>query len=451
MARSKGLTAAQIQELVGGLEVTVEPVGRLQEYAGNAKEHTAEQVGQIKESMRQVGFCDPIGVWTNAEGKSEVVEGHGRLMAALELGLESVPVIHLDGLTDEQRRFYALVHNQLTMSTGWDFGKLDAELRELSDFDMADFGFDDIELPSDDDVEITEDEPDEDAEDRVKPGELWHMGGHVLLCGDSTDAKAVGRLMSAMPSAGGAASADLLLTDPPYNVALGQNGNRRKDGLIIANDNWSSDEAFVEFLQSVFGNALSAMRPGAAFYVWYASMQSANFIEAAKRAGMDVKQILVWAKNTFALGRQDYQWRHELCLYGWKSGAAHYFTDSRKESTVIADDRSPIGMSKAELVEFVKDLLAQKGATTVLEFDKPARSELHPTMKPVGLFAYQIMNSTRRGETVLDVFGGSGTSVVACEQTGRHCACVELDPHYASVIIDRWERLTGGTAERIGE
>lgn len=145
MARGKGLTAAQIQELVGGLAVTVEPVGRLQEYAGNAKEHTAEQVGQIKESMRQVGFCDPIGVWTNAEGKSEVVEGHGRLMAALELGLESVPVIHLDGLTDEQRRFYALVHNKLTMSTGWDFGKLDAELRELSDFDMGDFGFEDFE------------------------------------------------------------------------------------------------------------------------------------------------------------------------------------------------------------------------------------------------------------------------------------------------------------------
>ena len=150
MASGKGLTAAQIQELVGGLAVTVEPIGRLQEYAGNAKEHTAEQVGQIKESMRQVGFCDPIGVWTNAEGKSEVVEGHGRLMAALELGLESVPVIHLDGLSDEQRRFYALVHNQLTMSTGWDFGKLEEELEDLQsldiDFDMEDFGFDAVEF-----------------------------------------------------------------------------------------------------------------------------------------------------------------------------------------------------------------------------------------------------------------------------------------------------------------
>ena len=174
----------------------------------------------------------------------------------------------------------------------------------------------------------------------------------------------------------------------------------------------------MEFLRAALSCAMGAMRPGAAFYVWYASTQSANFLEAAKRAGMDVKQLLVWAKSTFALGRQDYQWRHELCLYGWKGGAAHYFTDSRRE-------------------------------TTVLEFDKPTRSELHPTMKPVGLFAYQIMNSTRRGETVLDVFGGSGTSVVACEQTGRHCACVELDPHYASVIVDRWERLTGGTAERI--
>lgn len=199
MARGKGLTAAQIQELVGGLAVTVEPVGRLQEYAGNAKEHTAEQIGQIKESMRQVGFCDPIGVWTNAEGKSEVVEGHGRLMAALELGLESVPVIHLDGLTDEQRRFYALVHNQLTMSTGWDFGKLDAELEKLSDFDMAEFGFDadgfgfaeEEEAANADDVpEIDESEP-----PTAKRGQVWKLGEHRLMCGDSTSADDVAKLM----------------------------------------------------------------------------------------------------------------------------------------------------------------------------------------------------------------------------------------------------------------
>ena len=441
-------------------ELTVEevPTESLIPYARNAKIHTNEQIDQICESIGEFGFNDPVAVWDGPDGP-EIIEGHGRVMAAKKLGLDVVPVVRLDHLSDEQRRAYGIVHNKLTMNTGWDFAKLDAELEELAgEFDMADFGFDDIELPSDDEVEITEDEPDGSASGRVKAGELWRMGGHVLLCGDSTDAEAVGLLMSAMPCAGGAASADLLLTDQPYNVALGQHDrpseakqlHRRTDGLVIANDSWSSDEGFVEFLRAALCSAMSAMRPGAAFYVWYASTQSANFLEAAKRAGMDVKQLLVWAKNTFALGRQDYQWRHELCLYGWKGGAAHYFTDSRKESTVITDDRSPNGMSKAELVEFVNDLLAQKGATTVLEFDKPTRSELHPTMKPVSLFAYQIMNSTKRGETVLDVFGGSGTSVVACEQTGRHCACVELDPHYASVIVDRWESLTGGSAEKIG-
>lgn len=435
------------------------PVYELVPYAMNAKIHTTEQVEQIAKSISEFGFNDPVGVWDSPEGL-EIVEGHGRVMAANKLGLKTVPVVRLNHLSDEQRRAYALAHNQLTMNTGFDEDTLSEELEELSAvFDMADFGFDLDEMAGDDDVEVTEDEPDEDAEDRVGPGELWRMGGHVLVCGDSTDPDVIARLMAAMPEAGGAASADLLLTDPPYNVALGQYDSpseakqlhRRTDGLVVANDSWADDEGFVEFLRGALSSAMGALRPGAAFYVWYASMQSANFLEAAKRAGMDVRQILVWAKSTFALGRQDYQWRHELCLYGWKGGAAHYFTDSRKETTVITDDRRPQGMSKAELVEFVDDLLAQRGATTVLEFDKPTRSELHPTMKPVSLFAYQIMNSTKRGQTVLDVFGGSGTSVVACEQTGRHCACVELDPHYASVIVDRWERLTGGTAERIDE
>lgn len=391
------------------------PVDELVPYAKNAKIHTTEQVEQIANSISEFGFNDPVGVWDSPDGL-EIVEGHGRVIAAKKLGLKTVPVVRLNHLSDEQRRAYALAHNQLTMNTGFNGDTLSGELEDLSAvFDMADFGFDDIELQSDDDVEITEDEPDEETEDRVKPGDLWRMGAHVLLCGDSTDAEGIARLMAAMPGAGGAEAADLLLTDPPYNVALGQHYrpseakqlHRRTDGLVIANDRWGSDEGFVEFLRAALSGAMSVMRPGAAFYVWYASTQSANFLEAAKLAGMDVRQILVWAKNTFALGRQDYQWRHELCLYGWKGGAAHYFTDSRKETTVITDDRRPQGMSKAELVEFVEDLLAQRGATTVLEFDKPTISEMHPTMKPVSLFAYQIMNSTKRGETVLDVFGGS--------------------------------------------
>lgn len=442
------------------VEAQLVPLDSLKAYDGNAKRHDSDNIDAIANSISEFGFRNPILAWHNEDGVPEIVAGHGRAAAAKKLRMEQVPVIFVDDLTDAQRRMLTLADNQTTLMTGWDDQTLQEELDALTDvFDVAGFGFDIDEIIGDDGVEVTEDEPDDDAEDRVKPGELWRMGGHVLLCGDSTDADGIARLMSAMPEVGGAAGADLLLTDPPYNVALGQHDrpseakqlHRRTDGLVIANDSWADDECFVEFLRSALTSAMAALRPGAAFYVWYASTQSANFLEAAKLAQMEVKQILVWAKNTFALGRQDYQWRHELCLYGWKGGSAHYFTDSRKESTVITDDRNPDSMSKSELVDFVYDLLAQKGATTVLEFDKPTRSELHPTMKPVSLFAYQIMNSTRRGETVLDVFGGSGTSVVACEQTGRHCACVELDPHYASVIVDRWEKLTGGKAEKIEE
>lgn len=442
------------------VEAQLVPLDSLKAYDGNAKRHDSDNIDAIANSISEFGFRNPILAWHNEDGVPEIVAGHGRAAAAKKLRMEQVPVIFVDDLTDAQRRMLTLADNQTTLMTGWDDQTLQEELDALTDvFDVAGFGFDIDEIIGDDGVEVTEDEPDDDAEDRVKPGELWRMGGHVLLCGDSTDADGIARLMSAMPEVGGAAGADLLLTDPPYNMALGQHDrpseakqlHRRTDGLVIANDSWADDECFVEFLRSALTSAMAALRPGAAFYVWYATTQSANFLEAAKLAQMEVKQILVWAKNTFALGRQDYQWRHELCLYGWKGGSAHYFTDSRKESTVITDDRNPDSMSKSELVDFVYDLLAQKGATTVLEFDKPTRSELHPTMKPVSLFAYQIMNSTRRGETVLDVFGGSGTSVVACEQTGRHCACVELDPHYASVIVDRWEKLTGGKAEKIEE
>lgn len=207
----------------------------------------------------------------------------------------------------------------------------------------------------------------------------------------------------------------MLLTDPPYNIAY---EGKTKDALTIDNDQWDDDEAFIDFLTQAFTSAFDFMSPGAAFYVWYASCQSANFLEAAKRAGMTIRQLLVWAKNTFTLGRQDYQWRHEPCLYGWKDGAAHHWYADRKQ-------------------------------TTVLEFDKPLRSEEHPTMKPVALFAYQIENSTKPGDIVLDPFAGSGTTVIACEQLNRRACVIELDSHYASVVVERWERLTGKTAVRM--
>lgn len=338
------------------LDVVRVPLAELHGYEGNAKRHTSAQLDAVRKSIDEFGFVNPVLAWHDAEGRAVIVAGHARCQAARKEGMDEVPVVFVDHLGDAQRRALTLADNQTTMMTGWDVDTLKAELDALADeFDMADFGFDLEQMSGDDDVEVTEDEPDEDAEDRVGPGELWRMGGHVLVCGDSTDPDVIARLMAAMPEAGGAASADLLLTDPPYNVALGQHDrpseakqlHRRTDGLVIANDSWGSDEGFVEFLRGALAVAMGVMRPGAAFYVWYASMQSANFLEAAKRAGMDVRQILVWAKSTFALGRQDYQWRHELCLYGWKGGASHYFTDSRKETTVIADDRRPQGMSKA--------------------------------------------------------------------------------------------------------
>lgn len=420
------------------------PLASLKAYDGNAKRHDNRNVEAIARSIEEFGFRNPIIAWHNEDGVPEIVAGHGRAAAAKRLRIETVPVVFVDDLSDAQRRMLTLADNQTTLMTGWDEAQLAEELDALSDaFDVEGFGFEPIGIEEPDPADLDECEPNEDAQDRVMDGELWRMGEHVLLCADSTKPENVERLSDAIGT-----RFDLLLTDPPYNVALGQHDNRRKDGLIIANDNWGDDEGFVEFLRAAFSSSMSVMRPGAAFYVWYAPTQSANFLEAAKRAGMDVRQILVWAKSTFSLCRQDYQWRHELCLYGWKEGAAHYFTNSRRESTVIDNEMDTSRMSKAELKDAL-DAILESTATTVLRDKKPTRSVEHPTMKPVSLFAYQIANSSKHGDAVLDPFGGSGTAVIACEQLSRRCGTIELDPHYASVIVDRWERLTGMEAVRI--
>ena len=220
--------------------------------------------------------------------------------------------------------------------------------------------------------------------------------------------------------------ASLLLTDPPYNVALGSHDSpdaarrlhRRTDGLVIENDNWADDEAFAAFLGKVLGGCAEHMKAGAAFYVWCASQTMGSFLKAADQCELQVRQHLIWAKNAFTLGRQDYQWQHEPCLYGWTAGAAHYWGGDRKQSTV-------------------------------LNFDRPARSELHPTMKPVKLFDYQIRNSSRPGDIVLDPFAGSGTTLIACEQNRRTARVVEIDPRYGAAIIRRWEQLTGLKAEKL--
>lgn len=388
------------------LKIEEIPIDELVPYENNAKKHTREQIDAVEASIKEFGFRNPVIVWRNADGRPEVVAGHARVTAAKNIGMQKVPCISCDDLTDAQRRALTLVDNQTTMMTGWDEDLLAYELDTLSaDFDMTDFGFTDEMVGMAEVIEAEEDEVPEVIECKAKRGEIWQLGSHRVMCGDATCAEDVAKL-----SGGG--FCDLLLTDPPYNIAY---EGKTADALTIDNDAWDSDESFVAFLKDAFNNAMSAMSPGSAFYIWHADTQRGNFLKACSEAGMQVRECLVWAKNVFTLGRQDYQWRHEPCLYGWKDGASHKWYSDRKQSTV-------------------------------LEFDKPSANEEHPTMKPVGLMAYLIQNSTKRGDVVLDVFGGSGSTLIACEKTGRKCLTMELDPHYCDVIIARWEQETGREA-----
>lgn len=260
------------------------------------------------------------------------------------------------------------------------------------------------------------------------------------MCGDSTSREDIQALMDGE-------ICDLWLTDPPYNVAI-QGGTR--DKLTIMNDSMSST-AFADFLHKAFAAAESVMRPGAAFYVWFASCEHENFEHALNDCGLYVRQELIWSKNVFTLGRQDYQWRHEACLYGWKEGAAHKFIGLRNLATVIDETRElDIDSLKAEEAKRMLHRILDDVSihSTVLEYDKPIRSADHPTMKPVPLFGFQMRNSTQPGDIVLDTFGGSGTTLVAAESLGRKARIMELDPHYCDVILSRWETLTGDTARR---
>lgn len=381
-------------------------INDLKPYKNNAKIHTQEQIEQIKKSIKEFGMNDPIAVW----GKDNIiVEGHGRLEALKQLGYTEVDCIRLDHLTDEERKAYTLAHNKLTMNTDFDFDILDDELASIEDIDMSDFGFDlDFE---DEEKEVVEDEFDVDAnipeEPKAKYGDIYQLGKHRLMCGDSTKEEDVKKLCNNN-------LVDLFLTDPPYNVDY---TGKTADALKINNDKMKDNE-FRIFLKEAFKNADKVMKPGACFYIWHADSEGYNFRGACFDIGWKVRQCLIWRKNSLVIGRQDYQWQHEPCLYGWKEGASHLWASDRKQ-------------------------------TTILDFDRPTRSAEHPTMKPIKLFEYQIKNNTKGNDIVLDLFMGSGTTIMACEQSNRIAYGMELDPKYVDVIIKRWEDFTGEKAIKL--
>ena len=421
----------------------------LKPYENNARAHKDADVSAIVKSIQEFGFNDPIGIWG---GDNLIVEGHGRLQAAIRIGMDKVPCIRLDELTDEQRRAYALAHNKTAELSKWDFEILDSELKKISAIDMASFGFDIKE-----DAEVEEDDfvPREIKNPKSKLGDIYQLGDHRLMCGDSTDLASVEKLISGEQM-------DLVVTDPPYNVGLGGDRGhairpseakqlrRRTDGLVIANDWWENQEDFIAFLEKAFKCMMSALKPGGAFYIWFAATQTMNFYEATRRAGMEIRQELVWSKTAFTLGRQDYQWKHEPCLYGWKEGAGHYFITDRTKTTVWEESDDFSKMKKEELVALLQTIY-ETIPTSVIKESKPWRSVLHPTMKPVALLADHIKNSSKRDEKVLDLFGGSGSTMIACEQLGRKCYMMELDPQYVDTIIERWEQLTGEKAQLVEE
>lgn len=415
-------------------KLTIEyvPIGSVRPYKNNAKLHPREQIDQIKKSIEEFGMDDPIGVWNN-----EIVEGHGRLIACQELGMTEIPVIRLDHLTDEERKAYTLAHNKLTMNSDFDIDILNEELMSFETIDMGAFGFD-LSTALDDIDDIVEDEPPEaPKEPKSKTGEIYQLGMHRLMCGDSTKRTDVEQLMDGD-------IADLVVTDPPYNVAI-----ENSQGMKIQNDNMG-DTQFQEFLTQAFENLKASLKNGGAFYVWFASREHINFETALKENDLEVRQELIWNKNSLVLSRQDYQWKHEPCLYGWKDGEAHYFIDDRKQTTVIEDKKPDIKkMKKEEMRQLLEDIFSDKLSTTVLNEDKPNVNDLHPTMKPIKLLARQIKNSSKMGEKVLDLFGGSGSTLIACEQLNRKCYMMEYDPVYVDVIIERWENFTGKEAVKI--
>lgn len=384
------------------MEIVNKNIEEIKMYENNPRNNDGA-VEYVANSIKEFGFKVPIVLDKN----NVIVAGHTRYKAAKLLKITEIPCIIADDLSDEQVKAFRLIDNKAAELASWDIDLLNLELENIKDIDMELFNFEISNILDnvvDDEYEIELPE-----EPKTKSGNIYKLGNHYLMCGDSTNADDVKRLMNNQ-------LADLIVTDPPYNVNYeGKTG----DNLKIMNDNMENNQ-FYSFLESAFINLYDSIKAGGSIYVFHADTEGLNFRKAMMSSGFKLAECLVWVKNAFVMGRQDYHWKHEPVLYGWKPGASHYFINDRSQSTV-------------------------------LEFDKPIRNEEHPTMKPIDLIAYLINNSSKKDEIVLDLFGGSGTTMIACEQTNRKAFIMELDPRYCDVIVDRWEKFTNQKAELINE
>lgn len=422
------------------MQIYDKPLGWLIPYENNPRNND-EAVEPVANSISE--FCFKVPIVATSDG--EIINGHTRWKAAKKLKLKTVPVIIADDLTEEQVKAFRLADNKVAEIAQWDIELLLSEIDSVDNLDMTLFGFTDQDYTLDDfedeelDTEDAEEINEQDTQtSAVEYGDIYQLGRHRLMCGDSTSIADMEELVDGN-------KIDLYVTDPPYNVAY-EGGT--EEAMTIMNDSMD-DVSFRQFLKDAFSVADKHLKPGGAFYIWHADLEGLNFRAAVKETGWLLKQNIIWVKNSIVLGRQDYQWKHEPCLYGWKDGASHYFVDNRSLATVIEEDEDNLKeMTKGELIAYIKTM--QEGSpTSVFYEDKPVRNDIHPTMKPLKLIARCVLNSSKKGERVLDSFNGGGSTLMVCEKTERIYYGMELDPLYVERTIKRWEDETGLKAEKI--
>lgn len=386
-------------------EMQLVPLGKLVPYINNARTHSPEQLTKLRSSLREFGFINPVII----DRDYNIIAGHGRVLAAKEEGIMEVPCVFVDYLTEAQKKAYILADNRMALDAGWDEELLRIEIESLQgeDFDVSLTGFEEQELADLFAIEGDKAAKDDDFDlsaalekaSFVERGDLWIVGRHRLVCGDVTQAEDVAKLMDGK-------KANLIVTDPPYGVSF-----KSSDGLTIQNDSMK-DEEFYIFLLTAFQCMAEHLENGGSAYVFHADTEGLNFRKAFIDAGFHLAGVCIWVKNSLVLGRSDYQWQHEPVLFGWKKGGKHSWYSDRRQ-------------------------------TTIWNYDKPKRNKNHPTSKPLDLLGYPICNSSQENAIILDTFGGSGSTLMACEQLNRICHMMELDEKYASVILRRYVEDTG--------